>query len=402
MPALPQLLEALAARASRQMVLGLDATRAALARLGDPQRALEVVHIAGTNGKGSTSAMVECIARRAGLRTGLYTSPHLCRFAERIRLDGAPIDDDAFAAALERALTAGPALTFFETLTVAGFEAFARARVELAVLEVGLGGRLDATNVVDAPRCTAVTGIALDHVKILGGDLASIAREKAGIFKRGAPVVLGPLAPEARAAILEVAVAMGAAPVVDAPPAPAAMPIGLPGAHQRRNAGVAGAVARVLAARWPAMAGAIEPGLAAVRWPGRLDIEGTRVVLDCAHNAEAAEALAAALPQMGLQPAQTCLLYGALADKPWAEMLARIAPLAARRVYTEPAGRSPAPLAELARIADGETIADPSRALAHALAAARGGALLITGSSYLVGALRGVLVGERCDPVIAL
>ena len=118
MPALTQLLDALAARASRQMVLGLDATRAALARLGDPQRALEVVHIAGTNGKGSTSAMVECIARHAGLRTGLYTSPHLCRFAERIRLDGAPIDDDGFASALERALAAGPELTFFETLTV--------------------------------------------------------------------------------------------------------------------------------------------------------------------------------------------------------------------------------------------------------------------------------------------
>jgi dihydrofolate synthase/folylpolyglutamate synthase len=404
-PALTQLLDALAARASRQMVLGLDATRAALARLGDPQRALEVVHIAGTNGKGSTSAMVESIARHAGLRTGLYTSPHLCRFAERIRLEGAPIGDDGFAAALERALAAGPELTFFETLTVAGLEAFARAGVELAVLEVGLGGRLDATNVVEAPRCTAVTGIALDHVKILGGDLATIAREKAGIFKRGAPVVLGQLAPEARAATLEVAVAVGAAPLVDAPAVPAAMRIGLPGAHQRRNAGVAGAVARVLAARWPAMAGAIEPGLAAVRWPGRLetlDIEGTRVVLDCAHNAEAAEALVAAAPELGLHAEQTTLLYGALADKPWAEMLARIAPLAARRVYTEPAGRAPAPLAELARIAAGETIADPSRALAHALAAARGGALLITGSSYLVGALRGLLVGERCDPVIAL
>jgi dihydrofolate synthase/folylpolyglutamate synthase len=402
---LPQLLEELAARASRQMVLGLDATRAALARLGDPQRALEVVHIAGTNGKGSTSAMVESIARHAGLRTGLYTSPHLCRFAERIRLDGAPIDDDAFSAALARALAAGPELTFFEVLTVTAFEAFARAGVELAVLEVGLGGRLDATNVVEAPRCTAITGIALDHVKILGSDLASIAREKAGIFKRGAPVVLGRLAPEARAAAVEVAVAVGAASVVDAPEVPSGTRIGLGGAHQRRNAGVAGAMARVLAARWPGIAGAIEPGLSAVRWPGRLEtleIEGTRVVLDCAHNAEAADALAAAAPELGLDPARTALLYGALADKPWAEMLARIAPLAARRVYTEPAGRTPAPLAELARIAPGELIADPSRALAHALAAARGGALLITGSSYLVGALRGELLGERCDPVIAL
>lgn len=404
MPSLPDLLEALSARASRQMVLGLDATHAALARLGDPHRALEVVHIAGTNGKGSTSAMVESIARHAGLRTGLFTSPHLCRFAERIRVQGEPIDDDSFAAALQAALEAGPELTFFETLTVAGFEAFARAGVELTVLEVGLGGRLDSTNVVATPLCTAITGIALDHVKILGPDLESIAREKAGIFKRGKPAVLGPLPSGARAAAIEVARAVGA-PIVAAAPVGESMRIGLRGAHQRRNASVAAAIAEVLAARWPAMAAGLAPGLAGVRWPGRLEtleVHGTRVVLDCAHNTEAVEALVAAAPELGLSPPTTTLLYGALADKPWAEMLAHLAPLAERRVYTEPAGRAPAPLAELTRLAPGDAVSLPADALEHALGAARGGTLLITGSSYLVGALRGRLLGETCDPAIAL
>src|SRR5262249_12747203 len=151
---------------------------------GDPHLALAVVHVAGTNGKGSVCAMVDSIARAARLRTGLATSPHLCRFAERIRLSGEPIADDAFARALGRGLDCKTDLTFFESLTVAAFDAFREAAVDLAILEVGLGGRLDATNVVPSPLCTAITSIALDHTALLGDSLQAIAREKAGIAKK--------------------------------------------------------------------------------------------------------------------------------------------------------------------------------------------------------------------------
>src|SRR5262249_28783912 len=157
--------------------------REASARERDPQEGLLVVHVAGTNGKGSTSAMIESIARAGGLRTGLYTSPHLCRFAERIRIDGQPIDDDSLPRVLQRSLAAGPELSFFEVATLAALLAFREADVDLAILEVGLGGRLDATNIVRSPRCAAVTRIALDHQEMLGNTIDAIAREKAAIAK---------------------------------------------------------------------------------------------------------------------------------------------------------------------------------------------------------------------------
>ncbi|HEY8079779.1 MAG TPA: Mur ligase family protein, partial [Labilithrix sp.] len=171
-------LTALYARVPLGMRLGLDAMHASCTHMRHPERAFEVVHVAGTNGKGSTSAMVEAIARAAGRRTGLYTSPHLCRFAERIRIDGEPIDDDALAATLSRALGEED-LSFFETATLAAFLAFRERRVELAVVEVGIGGRLDATNVIPPPRCAAITRVALDHMDKLGDTLEAIAREKA-------------------------------------------------------------------------------------------------------------------------------------------------------------------------------------------------------------------------------
>ncbi|WP_267888146.1 bifunctional folylpolyglutamate synthase/dihydrofolate synthase, partial [Sorangium cellulosum] len=214
-PRLPALLAALGQRAPRGMVLGLDRVREALAALGDPHAGLAAVHVAGTNGKGSVCAMVESIAREAGLRAGLYTSPHLSRFAERIRIGGEMIGDAALEAALSAALERVPSpLTFFEALTVAAFVAFRDAGVDLAILEVGLGGRLDATNVIAAPLCTAITSIAFDHEALLGPTLADIAREKAGILKPGAPAVLGPLDPEADAAIESAAQAVGAGPRV--------------------------------------------------------------------------------------------------------------------------------------------------------------------------------------------
>jgi dihydrofolate synthase/folylpolyglutamate synthase len=422
------------------MLLGLDRVLDALATLGSPHRELAAAHIAGSNGKGSTSAMVEAIARKAGLRTGLYTSPHLCRFAERIRIDGAPIGDDAFDHALGAVLSRGRAdLTFFESLTLAAFVAFHEAKVDLAVLEVGLGGRLDATNVIEAPLATAVTSISLEHTAILGDTIEAIAREKAGILKPLAPVVLGPLAVEADRAIAEIAGRVGASPIlrvrrggvwapgslrvlwdgfttdIAGPGERDALRVALElaGRHQAENAGVAVGVAHLLAARWPALdwKSAIHRGLRTARWPGRLEIierDGVEIILDCAHNPEGIESLAASMlhARFGVgrrAPSRTALVFGALADKRWPDMLTALAKLAARRYYTEPKGRAPAPLAELSLLLPGEAVPEPRAAIERALAESQpGDTVLVTGSIYLVGEVRAALLGIEADPVIAL
>ncbi len=190
-PALEHALALLYARIPLGMRLGLDPMLEACARSGHPERAFAAVHVAGTNGKGSVCAMVEAIARAEGYKTGLYTSPHLSRFAERIRLDGEPLSDDALASVLDRALRAGADLSFFEAATLAAFLAFRDARVDIAIVEVGIGGRLDATNVIPKPRAAAITRIALDHTDRLGSTLVEIAREKAGIAKPGLEIALG-------------------------------------------------------------------------------------------------------------------------------------------------------------------------------------------------------------------
>ncbi|WP_437500524.1 bifunctional folylpolyglutamate synthase/dihydrofolate synthase [Sorangium sp. So ce1099] len=438
-PRLPALLDALGQRAPRGMVLGLDRVREALAALGDPHESVPAVHVAGTNGKGSVCAMVESIARAAGLRTGLYTSPHLSRFAERIRVGGEPIDDAAFERALSAALERVPSpLTFFEALTVAAFVAFRDAGVDLAILEVGLGGRLDATNVIAAPLCTAITSIAFDHQALLGPTLADIAREKAGILKPGAPAVLGPLDPEADAAVEAAAQAAGAGPRLRvtraehggrageiavgragragtgaratrvAAPGRRAIEVelGLRGAHQAENAGVACGVAWQLAGRWPEVERALPAGLAAARWPGRLErleAGAAHVLLDCAHNPHGAQALAAWLDEEGPGAARTSLVFGAMTDKGWGEMLQTLAPRAQRRFYVTPKGRAAAPLEALCAIAPGEPIGDPGAAVARAMeVAAPGELVVVTGSIYLVGEVRSVLLGIAPDPVVTL
>ncbi|MBI4953476.1 MAG: bifunctional folylpolyglutamate synthase/dihydrofolate synthase, partial [Myxococcales bacterium] len=247
----PETLRAeLARRVSRGAALGLGRVEAALAGLGHPERALTCIHVAGTNGKGSVCAMLEAMAESAGLRIGLYTSPHLCRLNERIRLGGEPIGDEPFADALEAALRWD--LTVFEALTVAAFVALRAAAVELAIVEVGLGGRLDATNVLATPAAAAVVSIDLDHTEWLGDDLRSIAAEKAAIFKPGAPAVLGPLAPEARDEARRRALACGAGPlwevVLGDPSAPADPGTATPGA----GAVVVTPTARGVAVRGPA------------------------------------------------------------------------------------------------------------------------------------------------------
>ena len=406
---LARTLEALYARVPLGMRLGLEAMRAACTDADNPERSFVVAHIAGTNGKGSTCAMVESMARAAGKKTGLYTSPHLCRFAERIRIDGEPISDTALADVLERALALGPELSFFETATLAAFLAFRDHQVDLAIIEVGIGGRLDATNVVATPRVTAVTRVALDHMDRLGNTLEEIAREKAAIAKSGAPLVLGPMAPDVRAAALEVALAAGALPIVmgDDPDAATrdSVGLGVRGAYQHDNARIASRIARELGIPEAAR----REGLERVRWPGRYEhvdiasgpFAGTWI-LDGAHNPDGARALVAALAEDGLAPA--AIVFGALADKAWSEMVDVLAALPCPRIYASPRGRAATAPVELAAHAPGRVAAT----LREALEMARDGAsdraqpVVVCGSLYLVGEARGLLLDLPSDPPVAL
>ena len=383
-------LEALYARVPLGMRLGLDAMRAACAQLGHPERAFPAIHIAGTNGKGSTCAMVESIARTSGLKTGMFTSPHLVRFAERIRINGQPISESELATHLDEALKAD--LSFFETATLAAFIAFRAANVEIAIIEVGIGGRLDATNVLPAEtvRCSAITGIAFDHMDKLGDTLGKIAHEKAGIARRGVPLVHGALPADALAAIREDAAEAGA-PLIEAPLYGGA--IGLAGSHQRRNASVAAEVAR----RADLSEAAVTRGIATAGWPGRLE----RIddwILDGAHNPEGAAALVEALRSENLG----AVVFGALADKSWRAMLAKIAELDAPRFYCPPAGRAPAAGSELVAVAAGKPCATVAEALTAARAVAGALPVVVCGSLYLVGEARAHLLGLERDPIVAL
>jgi dihydrofolate synthase/folylpolyglutamate synthase len=408
-PSLASALEALYARVPLGMRLGLDAMRAACTVSGNPENAFQIVHVAGTNGKGSTCAMVESMARAAGKKTGLYTSPHLCRFAERIRIDGEPISDEELASVLERALAFGPELSFFETATLAAFLAFRDHAVDLAVIEVGIGGRLDATNVVPPPRVSAITRVAFDHMDRLGNTLEEIAREKAGIAKSGVPIVLGPMAPEVRAAALEVALAAGALPIVmgDDPDAVSrdAIDLGLRGAYQHDNARIATRIARELGIPEAAR----REGLASTRWPGRFEhIDVTtgplrgEWILDGAHNPDGARALVHALAEPGASAAKPgALIFGALADKAWASMLDELAALPCPRVYVAPRGRAATDPALLAGHAPGHVAASLDAALAHARRVSDA-PIVVCGSLYLVGEARARLLGLPQDPPVAL
>src|SRR5690606_37774939 len=274
----------------RGIRLELSRVEQALARRGDPHRGLAFVHIAGTNGKGSVAAMVERGLRAAGLRTGLYTSPHLHRFVERIRVDGVPIADEEVVrrVASLRAEPQMPELTFFESTTLLAFEAFRDAEVDVVVLEVGLGGRLDATNVV-TPIVSVITNVGLEHQGFLGDTIAQIAAEKAGIIKPSVPVVTGARDPEVIACIEDRAHALGA-PLARlsrdfsleseasglclrrGDETVRGLRLGLEGPQQRDNAAVAGATLLALRdAGWAIPDAAIATGLADVQWPGRLE-----------------------------------------------------------------------------------------------------------------------------------
>ena len=281
--------------------------------LGHPERAYPVVHLAGTNGKGSVSAMLEAILRAAGCRTGLYTSPHLVRLGERVQVDRHALTEEEIIAYVRELAPVAARLgargldehpTFFEFMTAMAFLQFARRRVEVALVEVGLGGRLDATNIVQ-PEIAVITSIGLDHLEQLGDSLGSIAREKAGIIKPGRPVVLGRLPGEAEPVIRALAAERGApvwsvrevfGEILDDYPT-----TNLEGDYQRWNAATATLVARLLTGRFPVTDGSIRRGLAQVVWPGRWQrtiLGGRTLILDASHNPEGAQVLDRNLRQL--------------------------------------------------------------------------------------------------------
>jgi dihydrofolate synthase/folylpolyglutamate synthase len=299
------------------------------------------VHIGGTNGKGSVATLVADALAAAGFRTGLYTSPHLVSFRERIRVDGAMISQEAVAMWVERLqpLIEARGATFFETTTAMAFADFAARGVEIAVVEVGLGGRLDSTNVL-SPLVSAVTKVARDHMKYLGDSLEDIAREKAAIAKSGAPFVIGErdahLATVLAASATEWIQARGPAATADLRVVPAEAiwsgPLGLLGPHQRRNAAVAREILAALPAGWQPGAAAIETAFARARVPGRLDRRG-RWLFDVAHNPDGMDALVRALEDLR-PPRPLHALVSILGDKEWPEMLVRLDALVDRGILT--------------------------------------------------------------------
>jgi dihydrofolate synthase / folylpolyglutamate synthase len=404
--------------AAKGMDFKLERVTLALKNLGDPHRAYPVLHIAGTNGKGSVAAMLHAMYVAGGYRVGLYTSPHLVSLTERIRVGDQPIgeaDVVTLARDIQAAATVcGIELTFFEFLTVMAFLHFARCRVDVAVVEVGLGGRLDATNVVD-PAVAVITTIGLDHQEYLGNTLASVAYEKAGIIKPGRPVVIGRVAEAVRAQLAAIAAARGAPAFCSghdfalgettAPGAPvrchfrgmgsdlADLAVGLRGAYQRENA--ATAVAAALQARGvlPLADAALRRGLSAVRWPGRLDVvrDAPLVVLDGAHNADGIATLIRELPEIiGSRPLH--LLFGVMRDKHWQPMVQALGPHVATATLTTPLAPRGEVAEALARAFEPycpvRIAAQPVDGLHSVLQAAHADdAILVTGSLFLVGAV---------------
>ncbi len=406
--ALTPVLQRLYALGPRGMRFGLERVRRAAQALGDVHRVGTYVHIAGTNGKGSTAAFVDHMARESGATVGLFTSPHLCRFAERVRVDGEPIDDDLLADCLERALGADADLTFFEVATLAALLAFRERKVDLSVLEVGLGGRLDATNIVEGKAITAITRVAYDHTDRLGPTLMAIAREKAGILRPDSPCVVGRLHPDVRAVVDEVAASVGArvheATGEDEARMVELYPPQLSGIFQRPNAMVAVGIGRAL----DLPERAIAEGLLGAQWPGRFEILETPegyVVLDCAHNPDGALALKNSLIGVGtaFSRRQVALVFGAMADKNWRAMLDRLSPVTGPRVYVEPQGRAPVPAEDLVAYLDGDVALGVVEAIATARQkVGRGGLVVIAGSIFLVGQARAHLLNLPLDPPIGL
>jgi dihydrofolate synthase/folylpolyglutamate synthase len=378
--------------------LGLEIVEGAYEALGRPGSGIPAVHIVGTNGKGSTAAMIEHALRGRGLRTGLYTSPHLQRVGERVRVGGQPVEDDRLRAhveavlRVEQGLALARPLSFFELLTLAALDLMAAAHVDVRVVEAGLGGRLDATRLV-APRVVAVSSIDRDHQAILGDTIAAIAAEKAAVMRPGVPTVSAPQRHEAMAVLCARAAEVGC-PLEVVQPLDRA-PRGLPGGYQRINGALALAAGRVLVPDLRV------DELDGTRWPGRLEHipagAGT-LVLDVAHNPAGVTAVAAAV-RAGDVPQPDLVVMGCQADKDGVGMVAALAPVAGLRWWVE-LGDAPSqpPAGDWAARHRGPDDPEFLAALAAELAAGR--VVLVLGSHVLVGAVRAHALGDTgpADP----
>ncbi|MCB9623456.1 MAG: bifunctional folylpolyglutamate synthase/dihydrofolate synthase [Sandaracinus sp.] len=418
---------------ARGIRLELDRMRGGLAHRGHPERGLNVVHVAGTNGKGSTSSFVERMLRAAGYRTGIFTSPHLHRFVERFKVNGRPLSESEVTRRLadQRHDAANmPPLTFFEHSALLAFEAFRDHGCEVVVLEVGLGGRLDATNVIDDPAVSVITRIAFDHVNILGDTLGVIAKEKAGILKKGRPAVIGAREPEARRVLLDLARrkktnAWAIGREFDGTPSARGARIrigdterdfrlGLAGAYQAENAALAvAAVHRLRDEGWSIDDDAIAKGLAKTTWPGRLELRRPpasdagprpRFLFDCAHNPDGCVALAEHLRTMARPSGRVVLLFGALADKEHEPMLASFDGLVDRRVYAIPKmPRAPESAKVFTALRPGAVARSVHEGVAKAeKLAGPDGLVIVGGSIFLVQEARAHVLGLRTDPSVGM
>ena len=405
-------IETLFARTTSGIKPGLERTEALLAKLGSPQRQLSAVHVAGTNGKGSVVATVEALLRASGKRVGRYTSPHLIDFRERITVDGIPITEAAVLEFLQRWIPAAEEMgaTFFELTTALAFDWFVKQNVDIAVVETGLGGRLDSTNVL-TPRVATVTSIGLDHTDLLGNTLEAIAREKAGIFKRGIPAVIGEQSQQIRSLLERCALAAGAEPIVvidneysinDVTVSSSGTSFTLThgrdlyqirtpliGAYQARNTALALATVSALGGDVLPPPAQISSALSNVFLPGRFQWRG-KIIFDVAHNPDGAHTIAATLRALNPPKPRTALI-AVLADKDWRGIIQALGPVVDRFLFTN------APSAPV------ERTWDPGEALAFArsqgfkadleadlgVALERGqsssGTLIITGSFHTVG-----------------
>ncbi len=398
--------------------LGLDRMRDVLVAMGEPHLAVPVVHVAGTNGKGSVSTYVTAALVAAGYRVGTYLSPHLEHLNERVQIDGVPVRDGELTEAIEHvdrvridwAASQGlqdDVLTYFELMTAVAFHLFAARQVDVAVIEVGMGGRLDATNVV-APVVTAITSIGLDHQAELGATLAAIAGEKAGILKAGAPVSVGPLPPEAMEVVRARARAVGVEAwtagsqlrrerrgerwVLSTPDGSVGpVKLGMSGAHQGANASVAvGALHLLRRQGMPVSDEAIAAGLAAARVPGRIERIAEGLVVDGGHNPDGTTALAAWLSEQP-RPATRILLFGMGEGREPAALLAPLLPHFDEVVLTSCAHpHAMAPAAIAAALGPVDVALSDGGLVEECLAEVRADAdeVVVAGSLYLAGAVR--------------
>jgi dihydrofolate synthase/folylpolyglutamate synthase len=384
------------------MRFGLDRMRRLMTVLGHPERRFESIHVVGTNGKSSTTRMIAAILAGHGLRVGSYLSPHLVSYWERIRIGDSDIEAQAFADAIERARHAAELVnrsqpednlvTQFELLTAAAYSELARRGVEVAVVEAGLGGRYDATNVIPS-RVQVLTSVGLEHTRWLGPTIASIAREKLDVVQPGATLVLGPgMHADAERVAEEIAAERGAR-IIRAGCDPGVR-VGALGAYQRRNFAVARVAAEAF--RGELDAAAVQAAASAIRVPGRLQVFGERplTLLDGAHNPDGIEALAESLPEIAAPGQRVVAVVSILDDKDVASMLRRLAPLCDALVFTasqNPRALPPPTLESLSGQLGGppaEAVRRPDDALARAreLAGAEG-VVVVTGSIYLVADL---------------